>query len=339
LVTKVNTKREKSQSDEIRYRILCFDGGGIRGILTARILENIYSVVPDLIGNTKLFSGTSTGGIIALALANGRLPKDIGDMYRDRGKEIFDDSIFDNIIDLGKLIGADYSDKARKKVLKEFFGEKILGELSAKVAITAFDLDNGGFDDHGKPTTRTWKPKIFHNIPTRVSTFEPDDSDGRQLVRDVAMYTSAAPTYFPSSDGYIDGGVFANNPTMVAVAQALSARSIQTERAAMSQIRILSIGTGVSPKYIEGARLDWGTAQWAKPLISLLMDGVAGIADYQTSQLLGDQYRRIQVAFPAGESIETDSIDKISKLEQIAAQYCKSDQFQQDVNWVKQNWG
>lgn len=64
---------------------------------------------------------------------------------------------------------------------------------------------------------RTWKPKIFHN-------FKGDDSDGDALIANVALYTSSAPTYLPSADGYIDGGVFANNPSVVALAQAISGK-------------------------------------------------------------------------------------------------------------------
>ena len=310
-----------------KYRILSIDGGGIRGLLAARVLQRLEKSAPGWIGQATLLAGTSTGAIIAMGLANGMAPNEIGDIYKTKGSKIFDDSFFDNVVDLGKLIGADYSNKGLKSVLNATFGELALKDLSKKVVIPTFDLDNEGFDDKGKSVVRTWKPKIFHN-------FSGSDSDGKRLVKDIALYTTSAPTYFPSADGYIDGGVFANNPSVVAIAQALSTRNIAAELADIDDIVLLSIGTGVTPKHIKGPSLDWGKAQWAMPLINLLLEGVSSVADFQSAQILGDRYKRVQVTFDPGEIIETDSVDKIDRLEEIA----KGLNLTEAEKWLKQYW-
>lgn len=148
------------------------------------------------------------------------------------------------------------------------------------------------------------------------------------------MYTSAAPTYFPSVDGYIDGGVFANNPSMIAIAQAISRSNRPSERAKLDDTILLSVGTGVSLHYIKGKTLDWGYAQWIKPLIEILRGGVAGIADFQARELLGSRYKRLQVVFDPGETIPPDAVSTLGRMDEIASQF--------DIGpakaWITKHW-
>ena len=307
-----------------KYRILCLDGGGLRGLITARLLArlNTHPQVAGWLSTVDLFAGTSTGGILALGLACGKTPEEICTVYKERGGVIFDDSIWDNLRDLGKTVGADYSSKGLKAELKTVFGDLKLRDITRKVAIPTFDLDN-----EEVAAKRTWKPKIFHN-------FKGADSDGEQLVAHIAQYTSSAPTYFPSADGYIDGGVYANNPSIVALAQAISRRNQPAERAALDEVVMLSLGTGVSLTYIKGQTLDWGYAQWAQPLINVLMDGVAGISDYQARQLLDDRYHRLQIVFKPNETIALDAVDKLDRMDEIA----RGHPLQETVDWLRDVW-
>ena len=307
-----------------KYRILCLDGGGLRGLITARLLArlNTHPQVAGWLSTVDLFAGTSTGGILALGLACGKTPEEICTVYKERGGVIFDDSIWDNLRDLGKTVGADYSSKGLKAELKTVFGDLKLRDITRKVAIPTFDLDN-----EEVAAKRTWKPKIFHN-------FQGADSDGEQLVAHIAQYTSSAPTYFPSADGYIDGGVYANNPSIVALAQAISRRNQPAERAALDEVVMLSLGTGVSLTYIKGQTLDWGYAQWAQPLINVLMDGVAGISDYQARQLLDDRYHRLQIVFQPNETIALDAVDKLDRMDEIATGH----PLQATVDWLRTTW-
>ncbi len=308
-----------------KFRILSIDGGGLRGLITTRLLQQLNNA-PDSKGwldKVDLYAGTSTGGILALGMAAGKSPEDIANLYINKGPAIFNDSLWDNIRDLGKTIGADYSSKLLKQELNNIFGTKKLSELSKKVTIPTFDLDN----EDASTYKRTWKPKIFHN-------FAGNDSDGHFKLADVALYTSSAPTYFPSADGYIDGGVFANNPSMVALVQAISQRNQPNERAKLDDIVLFSVGTGVSLNYIKGNTVDWGYAQWVKPLINILMEGVAGISDYQAAQILGQRYHRLQVVFPPKLTIGLDAVDKISRMDKIG----KDLDVSKAAEWIKQYW-
>lgn len=246
------------------YRILSIDGGGIRGIVTTVLMQRLAATpgLENFLDTVDLIAGTSTGGLLALAIARGKSLDDIRDLYVNDGPKIFDDSWLDDLLDLGKLRGADYKTAPMRRVFKRVLGEdRTLGQLDKHVLITAFDLDNQDTDK----SKRTWKPKIFHNLPGT-------DSDQDELVHKVALYTAAAPTYFPSVDGYIDGGVYANNPAMCALAQTRDRRYFEPPTD-INDVVLLSLGTGTSPFHIKGKRHNWGYIQWIKPLISLMLDG------------------------------------------------------------------
>lgn len=303
------------------YRVVSIDGGGIRGIVTTILLQRIVAEpgFEKVLDRTDFFAGTSTGGLLALALAHG-IPLDtIRDTYVRRGPKIFDDSWLDDLVDLGKLRGADYSIKNLRKVTRDLFGDTTLGQLRRRVLVTAFDLDNGD------TTHRTWKPKLFHNFPGK-------DNDRAQLARDVALYTAAAPTYFPSVDGYIDGGVYASNPAMCALAQTRDRRYAPTP--GLDEVRLLSLGTGTSLQYIRGQVKNWGYAQWLKPLVSLMLDGTAGIADYQCRQILGDRYSRLAPEFPQGVKIPMDGVKKIPWM----IDFAKHVDLGPTLAWLEETW-
>jgi patatin-like phospholipase/acyl hydrolase len=284
------------------YRILSFDGGGIRGLVTLAILKRLEAQVPGLIRDADLLSGTSTGGIIALGLAAGKSVDELIALYRDHGKAIFDDSWFDDLRDLGGIGGADYDQRNLRRILTREFGDLKLKNLGKRVLVPTFDLDN----EAAHESKRTWGPKFFHNFAGR-------DSDGDARVVDVALSTSAAPTFFPSYDGFIDGGVVANNPSLAAVAQTQDARN-DDPAPKLGDIHLLAIGTGTNLSYIKGKELDWGLAQWAKPLVNLLMDASMGIADYQCRQILKQTYQRIAPVFPAKTNIKLDEWQRAREL-------------------------
>jgi hypothetical protein len=309
------------------YRVLSIDGGGIRGLVTTILLQQLLEVpgLERLLDSTDLVAGTSTGGLLALGIAAGMNLSEIRALYVDEGPNIFDDSWLDDLVDLGKLRGADYRTEPLQRELKRLFGGATLGQLQKRVLIAAFDLDN---EDEKR---RTWKPKLFHNYPG-------PNSDRAELVYKVGLYTSAAPTYFPSVDGYVDGGVYASNPSMCALAQTQDNRYSPTPP--LSDVRLLSLGTGTSLQYIKGKSLDWGYAQWVKPLINLMLDGTAGIADYQCSQLLCERYWRLAPVFPSGTTVPLDAVDRIPYMIEFAEEYplrCPDD-WQATLEWVRAHW-
>jgi len=305
------------------FRILAIDGGGIRGIIPAILLERLAQD-PHLAGwldRTDLLAGTSTGGLISLALASGLAPAVIRELYQTKGREIFDDSWLDDVTDLGRLRGAEYDLTNLRRELQHIFGRKTLARLRKRVLIPAFDLDNEDPD----PERRSWKPKLFHNFPG-------PDSDGHELAYKVALYTSAAPLYFPSADGYVDGGCYAVNPSMCALAQALDCR--RRNPALLDDIVLFSLGTGTSLLHIRGNTLDWGYVQWVKPILSIMLDGISGIADYQCAQLLGRRYRRLAPHFPPGQPVGMDEVKKVPAMTHFAREIDLS----ATVRWLQKMW-
>jgi hypothetical protein len=270
---------------------------------------------------TELIAGTSTGGLIALCVAAGVSLDDLRELYTTRAGIVFKDSFLDDLRDVGKVFGADYNVGNLEAEAKRVLGERTLGQLTKRVLVPAFDLDNGAATD------RRWKAKLFHNFPG-------PDSDGHVLAYRVAVATSAAPTYFSSYDGYVDGGVFATNPSMCALAQTQDARVPANERADLAELRLLSFGTGRTLHYVEGDRLDWGYWQWVRPLLDLMLDGVNGIADYQCMQLLGEHYHRVAPTFPPDKSIGQDAVHEIPYLVEFASSLDLS----ATADWLRANW-
>jgi patatin-like phospholipase/acyl hydrolase len=306
-----------------KYRILSLDGGGIRGLLSVILLQRLgmHSQLEGWLDQADLLAGTSTGGLIALGLAFGMSLENIRDLYEINGPVIFKHDLLDDLVDLGKVIAAEYSNVNLWGELLAIFGETRLEDLPRRVLVTAFDMDNEATD----PLRRNWKPKIFHNFPG-------EDSDGSQLAYKVALYTSAAPTYFPTVGGYIDGGVFASNPSMCALAQTQDPRIPETPP--LSEVVLLSIGTGSSLTFIPGERHDWGYLQWAKPIINLILDGTVGIADYQCRQLLRERYFRLAPVFPPQVDIPMDSVDHIPYL----VDYASSIDLDPALQWLSSQW-
>jgi uncharacterized protein len=307
------------------FRILAFDGGGIRGLLSTVLIQRLIEETSSrgLISAVDLFAGSSTGALIALGLA-AEIPLDeIESLYIDAGPKIFSDNLFDQIRDIGNLLGSQYSNKELGRWLHAIFGDRRLGDLRRKVIVPAFELDN--VRDLRPGEQRRWKAKIFHNLPNR-------EADNDRLLRDVALYTCSAPTLFPVTDGFIDGAVVANNPSLCALAQALDRRWWSHPH--LRDVRLLSIGSGQRVTYLEGGRHNWGVVQWGSKIIPILMESSQEITDFQCSQLLGhSQYYRVQPTFE--EDFRIDSADRIQDILEFARHRVD---LATAVTWINNNW-
>lgn len=273
------------------YLILSCDGGGIRGLLTARVIERLQREVPFL-DKVDLFAGTSTGGIIALGLAHGLQPAELVSLYRDRGPEIFtavgprrpsrsrlleflsglDAKVRDLMRDLHfdplDLLHPRYSNAGLRAVLTHYFGKATLGDLRRSALVTTLRL----FSEAG-----SWTPLVLHNLGDEQAAsvdmrLQDRPTRSTRLV-DAALCTSAAPLYFPPYPhpefGFcVDGGLFANCPASIAMGLACRAN-----RGHVNSIRILSIGTGLQvsgidiPHSMPFARAaEYGALAWLSPL-------------------------------------------------------------------------
>lgn len=301
------------------YHILSLDGGGIRGLLTVALLERLELARPGFLSQIDLFAGTSTGSILALGLAYGLSPTELRKLYDEQGKWIFHDTLRDNIRDLWIMRGARYSNKHLKKALTERFCGYTLGDLKKKVLVASFDLDNWSVN---LDRPRMWKAKFFHN-------FSGDDSDAGERIVDVALRSSAAPTYFPTYQGYVDGFVVANNPSMCAVAQVLGAE-VKAEAAELTDIVLLSVGTGLNPRYLPDQDADWGLRKWmiqfprqqhqiyVMPLIYMMWEGSVGLVNYQCRQLLADRFHRLDPVLH--QPVDIDCVEQMGVLAEAARQ-------------------
>lgn len=292
------------------FNILCIDGGGVKGLYSSQIIRRCQEIQPFL-ETTDLYSGASTGAIIALGLAAGMPVESVVKLYQDNLKTIFKDSYFDDIRDLGNLIGADYNCTNLKEILVKYFSDRTLGELKTKVLIPTFDLDNN-------KEPRTWKPKFFNNY---------QEADLNEKVVDVLLRTTAAPTYFPTYQGFADGGLAANSTGVCAIAQVMNIANVELE-----DINLLSIGPGYFPTYLSGKELDWGISQWAPLLVDAFFDNMKFVTEYQCQSLLKDRFYRIDDYFP-----KKVALDDISKLDDLLEYADKSD-ISEAVKWIEKYW-
>jgi patatin-like phospholipase/acyl hydrolase len=303
-----------------KFRILCLDGGGIRGLYTAVILDRIVTAVPTFLADIHLYAGTSTGGILALGLAVGRTPQEGVLLYEQWGPRIFSRSWSWKLRTLWGLVGAKYDNAALHEAVASELGGLTMNDLAQRdkfVLISSFDLDKG------QGTHHRWKPKFFHNFPDPTG-------DPNALLTDVAMCTSAAPTYFPSYNGFVDGGVAANSPTMAALAQALDPG---TGGQQLADVRLISFGTGQSPNFIAGQRNNWGLLQWASPAIPVMLEGSMDAQNYECSRVLGmAQYHRLNKPLP--EPVELDDVDSMDEL----VQFANNVDIAPTVAWIEQNF-
>lgn len=284
------------------YKILSFDGGGIRGIYTAKLLSMLEKENPFL-DQMDLFVGTSTGAILALILASGQSPDGIVDLYKNFGSAFFV-PYEKQSEEFGR--NPKYQNTFLKNLIEEhvFPSEFKLSHLKKKTMIPAFKL----FDE----SKGRWAPHVFQNL----------QNDGEDpAVADVMLASGAAPIYFPSYQGYIDGGVFANNPSMLSACKALNLEDSLDD---LSQIRLFSLGTGVMPHSIQ-KEVDFGSHGWfvkspskvpKHPFFSIVSDGINEVPHEMCRATLKSNYHRINTLHK--NVVELDEYEKIPELLQEA---------------------
>ena len=310
--------------------ILSIDGGGIRGIIPATILAEIENRAfidikarikgpngPEeeeqrkelksaldrltqarkgkkFIPTAELFdmiAGTSTGGILALGLAKKdseerpeHLADDLVRLYTERGPKIFRRSFWKKAT---QFLAAKYSSKELRKALDKLFKGARLNQAFCDVIITSYEIKKS-------------IPWFFKSNPPEGRNEETYDFS----MTDVALATSAAPTYFKphemsvTANGeeyegkFVDGGIYANHPAMCAFVEART-------QCPKAEILLVSLGTGAhAPFSRPSQRRGWGIFSWAKRnrLVNIVIDGASDTVGYQLDRLLtklgnGEFYR------------------------------------------------
>lgn len=293
------------------YRILSIDGGGVKGVFALRILQRLLEKCPHLISECDLLAGTSTGGLVALILAAGYTPAEGLEIYKYNLPIIFHTNVFRRLAPFT----ATYSDYDRMEVFRHYLGEMTLGDLQKHVVITAFRLD-GDLAAKGEATffsSGSWRPALMSNLPLAQGVVPPDLT---LKAVDAAMRTSSAPTYFSMYQGYADGALVAQNPSLAALGRAYAHFPAVTPQNTM----VLSIGCGFNLKEIPEASgqttLDWGLQQWAPRLLDLLMEANQLTNEHTLRMLLLQRYHRVDTNLPL--EIALDDVTTVDRLIQVA---------------------
>lgn len=276
-----NGKMPTRKQNELR--VLSIDGGGMKGILPSVYLKRIEDHTGDPIYKYfDLITGTSTGGIIALGLSVGMSGADISDIYIEEGANIFSKKIASNM-----FFSSKYKNAYLKKVLQQKFADIKLEDAHTMLCIPSIE--------HHKA-----EPKVF-KTPHHSEYI----LDGTRYMWEVALATSAAPMFFPAADigdaeCKIDGGLWANNPILVALAEG---KKLGFEH---NQIRVLSLGTGDSIYNVNNkVAKKSGLLSWKTNIIDLTFQVQSKSATYTASYLLGENLNRIEPLF--GRTLKLDS--------------------------------
>ncbi|MFT6216714.1 MAG: patatin-like phospholipase/acyl hydrolase [Roseivirga sp.] len=334
---------------EKKVKILSIDGGGIRGIIPGTILNYIETRLQEELDdpNTRLadhfdlIAGTSTGGILTctylMADDQGRSKYSAEfavDLYMKNGGQIFNRSLARELKTVFGMFGAKYSADALEGLLQEYFDETWISELRRPCIITSYDIRN--------------RSSVFFNKLDGVN-----NPVKNYKVKEVTRATSAAPTYFAPALirseieaplALIDGGTFANNPSLCAFAEA---RTIDFKKEdspgnitfpTPKEILMISLGTGTElMPYTYPKAKRWGAVQWIQPVIDVMMSGNSETVDYQLKQIFaatesGAFYHRIQPGLQDAKSAMDDvSPENLIALKEAGLKYISDHQKELDV--------
>lgn len=317
-------------SNNKTFKILCIDGGGIKGLYSATILKNLEDHFGcKMTDKFDMICGTSTGGLIALAIANGIELDSICDFYLANAKKIFAKRPL--AILPGILFKSKYKNTGLKKCLSDIFTDKKLGDSKNLVCIPSYSVTEAN--------TVVFKNRIEVNAADYKNLNE-DQKKSEQIklldndlnLVDVALATSAAPTYFPMVEfsyrdkqhQFIDGGVWANNPTMVGIIEALNL--FVGNNKTYERIELLSISSLTRSQNLDTmVNPDRAFANWGGKLFDVYMHANSVFNDYflknlQEGLVHGSVIKYVQIPSvvlePALEKrVEMDSTDpEILKL-------------------------
>ncbi|NEQ35102.1 MAG: patatin [Okeania sp. SIO3I5] len=281
------------------FKILCLDGGGIRGVLSAKLLQEVETTVKEKKGQElheyfDLISGTSTGSILAAGVVCQMKAKDMIDLYLEEGKNIFLESVrqqrnsFLSSTILRKMIGnyALYPHEQGEQGLAKVLQKKLIHQELGSAKISEIGKPHiliPAYDVYSRNTT--W----FTNNPPNTEVWY----DNIELWK-ICTASVSAPTFFPpyklpyneeENLPHIDGGISANNPVLVAIAHALWIE--KNNGLKLSDIAVLSIGTGntTCPYSYEEIK-EWGLLGWVQHIPDIFLNPAAKNSEDICNQIL-----------------------------------------------------
>ncbi len=298
-------------ADGRRFMVLSIDGGGVRGIFAAAVLASLERDTGTRItDHFDLVVGTSTGGIIALGLGAGMSPEEILALYIDNADSIFPAWRRSILARPLSLVRAKYKADGLRGVVQQVFGDTLLCESAVPLVIPSYNIGENAVylfkTPHHERLRRDWSVPMWQ----------------------VAMATTAAPTFFPAYSlpgdhvRLVDGGVWANNPSMVGIVEAVSMFGQP-----LGQIRLLSLGATVAAAY-RPRRLDrGGLLHWVRSpnVAQVLLAGQSQGAFTASEHLLG-RGRAFRLNPPAPESLArldaADARDLLASAAHHSRDFC-----------------
>ncbi len=313
-----------------RFQILSLIGGGIRGaFITSFLKETEQKLGRPISESFDLIAGTSTGGIIAAGLALGFSAEQMHDFYVRHGHEIFSPRppyrargwmrylfpavnwVFNKRTGSGldSAFRARFCPHALRAAFEEGFGDETLEAVqNTRLIIPAVNLTKG-------------EPHIFRSLHLPKGVH-----DRKTKILDVVMAATAAPTYFPHHQigdcSYIDGGMWAADPSLLAVAEAMRIGQFEHSGAIdgptdANEIHLLSIGTGRAQFSLSPPGADAGTLYWASRVADVMGTSQVQGIHLPLKFLLGDRYRHIN--FRMNEKWGLAAVENIPALFRMGA--------------------
>ncbi|MGG0719280.1 CBASS cGAMP-activated phospholipase [Robertmurraya massiliosenegalensis] len=287
-------------------KVLCIDGGGIRGVFAVAILDEIEKELGKPVGEAfDMIAGTSTGAIIAASVALNNKMSEVLDNYKRYAEKIF---LRQAKVGLFKTV---YSDRYLRRFFQKAFGDYRLKDIEKPLLIPAVDLT------HGNPYVHRTN---FGHART--------ENDLSLKLWDAVLSSCSAPVYFPPNNVAnkflsIDGGLWANNPSLVCITELMHHFNEKIEN-----MTIVSIGTGKQQiDFTIKDHKDWGAKEWlpfhlpsfkvTPKLLDLALHLSSESISYQCEQLLKDKYVRINEDL--GKEVPFDEVRAMDDLVKLAA--------------------
>lgn len=314
------------------FRILSLHGGGVRGAFGAAFLSGLEERLDQPLAKYfDLLAGTSTGAISAAGLAAGMTGADLVDFYHHHVDDIFHPrephqakgwlklvfpaarAVFRRRTErnFDDFFRARYCPHALRSAFDDAFGSKTLGDLSAgRLIVPSVNLTRG-------------QTRVF-----RTPHLSDNTADRNVVVADVLRAATAAPTYFPhmviDGEAYCDGGLWANNPGVLAVAEAIKIRRycdgpMCDPAFDVSTIEILSVGTGRTTYSLCPPGSDAGILYWSRHVADVMVLSQAQGTEIPLDYLLGDRFHQVNFDL-ADDSWKLDSIQHLKQLLEMGRQ-------------------
>lgn len=279
------------------FQILALSGGGYRGLFTIEVLAELEKMAgKPLHKSFDMIAGTSIGGIIAIGLAMGKSATEIKDEFLNHGEKIFPSKggfIDTPMYFLKSIFAPKYSSDALRSVIENVVGKQAkIGDAKTRLLIPTVNMTKGQVQMFKTP----------HNSNLIM--------DQHRLAVDVALATSAAPSYFPmayfDNSYFVDGGIVANAPDHCAIHEAVQYCNVLSE-----DIKVVSIGTTTKkfslPNSLGG---NLGHIGWIRKsrLPSTIISAQQQMVEFMLKQHLKDRYIRID-ANPSQEQTSDLGLD------------------------------